>query len=37
MPRKIPKSLPSPPSDGQAEHLQTVSVTVVELEELTLR
>ena len=35
MPRKIPKSLPSPPSDGQAEHLQTVSVTVVELEELT--
>ena len=35
MPRKIPKSSPSPPSDSQSEHLQTVSVEIIELEELT--
>src|SRR5579871_4352258 len=32
---KIPKSLPSPPDDEQSEHLQSVAVKVVELEELT--
>ena len=35
MPRKTPKSSPSPPSDSQSEHLQTVSVEIVELEELS--
>lgn len=33
--RKIPKSLPSPASVGQPEDLQTVSVEVIELEELS--
>ena len=35
MPRKTPKSLPSATSDSQSEHLQTVSVEVVDIEELT--
>ena len=35
MPRKIPKSSPSPPSDDQSENLQTVSVEVVDTEELS--
>ena len=35
MPRKTPKSLSSPPSDDQSENLQTITVEVVELEELS--
>ena len=35
MPRKTPKSLPSPLPDNQLEHSQAVSVEVVDIEELS--